>query len=158
MKWPHYQKYVNQIIVNIKISLKLNFINIQSLHSNSPGCTSFLESNFLEILVLCETFSTRSSNFSLQGYLPLIWKDSMTHIHRLTAFWRSKFKKGLIFRKLWGFLFMFSTDFTSSHLFPLFIIVFVLDAISSNIYRLAQSTNLLTNLSLETLTSIISTG
>ena len=53
---------------------------------------------------------------------------------------------------------MFSTDFTSSHLFPLFIIVFVLDAISSNIYRLAQSTNLLTNLSLETLTSIISTG
>ena len=115
MKWPHYQKYVNQIIVNIKISLKLNFINIQSLHSNSPGCTSFLESNFLEILVLCETFSTRSSNFSLQGYLPLIWKDSMTHMHRLAAFWRSKFKNGLIFRKLWGFLFMFSTGFTSSH-------------------------------------------
>ena len=95
MKWPHYQKYVNQIIVNIKISLKLNFINIQSLHSNSPGCTSFLESNFLEILVLCETFSTRSSNFSLQGYLPLIWKDSMTLCIVLQLFEEANSKRDL---------------------------------------------------------------
>ena len=96
MKWPHYQKYVNQIIVNIKISLKLNFINIQSLlHSNSPGCTSFLESNFLDILVLCETFSTRSSNFSLQGYLPLIWKDSMTLCIVLQLFEEANSKRDL---------------------------------------------------------------
>ena len=43
---------------------------------------SFLESNFLDIVALCETNldeSVDSGNFSERGYLPLIRKDCSTH-------------------------------------------------------------------------------
>ena len=65
------------------ISLKPSFINIQDLHSNFVGCESFLESNFSDILALCETNlnnSIDSTNFSVQSYLPLIRKTSATNI------------------------------------------------------------------------------
>ena len=61
--------------------LKLSFMN---LRLNFVGCKSFLESNSPDILALCETNlddSIGSGNFSLRGYLPLIWKDSSTHMH-----------------------------------------------------------------------------
>ena len=35
--------------------LKLNFTNIWDLRSNFVGCESFLESNSLDSLALCET-------------------------------------------------------------------------------------------------------
>ena len=57
---------------------------------------SFPESNSLDILVLCETNlvdSTDSGNFSVTGYLPLIWKDSVTHMHCLAVY----LKEGLPF-------------------------------------------------------------
>ena len=56
-------------------SLKLSFTNILDLHSNFVDCESFLESNSLSILALCETNlgdSIDSCNFSARGYLPLI--------------------------------------------------------------------------------------
>ena len=56
-------------------SLKLSFTNIQGLRSNFVDCESFLESNSLDILALCETSlddSIDSGNFSVQDYLPLI--------------------------------------------------------------------------------------
>ena len=103
-------------------SLKLNFSNIEAFvwillivncQSNSP-----------DILVLCETNlddSIDSGNFSLRGYLPLIWKDSSTHMHGLAVY----VKEGLPFawdlsRKLCRFLFMFSTGFTSLSILLLF--------------------------------------
>ena len=88
--------------------------NIWGTSSNFVDCGSFLESNSLDILALCETNlddSIDSGNFSVRGYLPLIRKDSSTHI-----------------RKLCRFLLMFSTGFTSLSvllLFPLSITFFV---------------------------------
>ena len=70
-------------------SLKLSFTNIQGLCSNFAECESFLESNSPDILALCETNlddSIDSGNFSVRGYLPLIQKDSITHMHGLKDF------------------------------------------------------------------------
>ena len=70
-------------------SVKLSFMNIQGLCSNFVDCKSFLESNSPDILALCETNlddSTDSGNFSVRGYLPLIRKDSSTHMHGLAVY------------------------------------------------------------------------
>ena len=70
-------------------SLKLSFTNIWGLCSNFLDCESFLESNSPDILALCETNlgeSIDSGNFSVRGYLPLIWKDSINHIHGLIVY------------------------------------------------------------------------
>ena len=64
-------------------SLKLSFTNIKGLCSNFVDCKSILESNSPGILALCETNlddSTDSGNFSVMGHLPLIRKDSTTHM------------------------------------------------------------------------------
>ena len=64
-------------------SLKLSFTNIRGLRSNFVDCESFLESNSPDFLALCETNlddSIDSGNFSVRGYLPLIRKDSTTHM------------------------------------------------------------------------------
>ena len=79
-------------------SLKLSFMNIWGLHSNFVDCESFLESNSPDILALCETNlddSIDSGNFSVRGYLPLIQKDSSTHMHGLTVY----VKEGLPFAR-----------------------------------------------------------
>ena len=63
---------------------------------NFVDCESFLESNSPDILALCETNlddSIDSGNFSVRGYLPLIRKDSNTHIHGLAVY----VKEGLPF-------------------------------------------------------------
>ena len=70
-------------------SLKLSFTNIRGLRSNFVECESFLESNSPDILALCEANlhdSIDSGNFSVRGYLPLIRKDSITHIHGLAVY------------------------------------------------------------------------
>ena len=67
-------------------SLKLSFTNIQGLRLKFVDCESFLESNSPGILALCETNlddSIDSGDFSVRGYLPLIQKDSSTHMHSL---------------------------------------------------------------------------
>ena len=77
-------------------SLKLSFKNIWGLRSNFVDCESFLESNSPDILALCETNlddSIDSGNFSVRGYLPLIRKDSSTHMHGLAVY----VKEGLPF-------------------------------------------------------------
>ena len=77
-------------------SLKLRVTNIRGFRSNFVDCESFLESNSPDILALCETNlddSIDSGNFSVRGYLPLIRKDSSTHIHGLTVY----VKEGLPF-------------------------------------------------------------
>ena len=70
-------------------SVKLSFMNIRGLCSNFVGCESFLESNSPDILALCETNmddSIDSGIFSVRGYLPLIQKDSSTHMHGLAVY------------------------------------------------------------------------
>ena len=77
-------------------SLKLSFMNIQGLCSSFVHCESFRESNSSDILALCETNlddSIDSGNLSVRGYLPLIQKDSSTHMHGLSV----NVKEGLPF-------------------------------------------------------------
>ena len=66
-------------------SLKLSFTNIRCLRSNFVDCESFLESNTLNILCLCEA-NLDSDNLSVRSYLPLIQKDSSTHMHGLAVY------------------------------------------------------------------------
>ena len=79
-------------------SLKLSLTNIRGLRSNFVECESFLTSNSTDILALCETNlddSIDSGDFPLTGYLPLIQKNSITHMHGLTVY----MKKGLPFAR-----------------------------------------------------------
>ena len=69
-------------------SLKLSFTNILDLRSNFVDCESFLESNSHDILALCQTNLNDSidpGNYSVRDYLPLIRKDSNTHVHGLAV-------------------------------------------------------------------------
>ena len=83
----------------IKVYTKFSFRNIQDLqdlHSNFVDRESFIESNSPDILALCETNlddSIDSGSFSVRGYVPLIQKDSSTHIHGLAVY----VKEGLPF-------------------------------------------------------------
>ena len=75
-------------------SLKLSFTNIRDLGSNFVECEFFLESNSPYILALCETNlegSNDSDNFSVRGCLPLIWKESATHMHGLAVYVKEGF-------------------------------------------------------------------
>ena len=78
-------------------SIKLSFTNIRGLRSNFVvECEPFLESNSSDILALYETNLDDSidfGNFSVRGYLPLILKDSMSHMHGLAVY----VKEGLTF-------------------------------------------------------------
>ena len=79
-------------------SLKLSFTNIRGLCSNFVECESFLESNSLDILTLCDTnlvYSIDSGNLYVRDYLPLIRKDSIAHIHGLAVY----VKEGLPFAR-----------------------------------------------------------
>ena len=72
-----------------KNSLKLSFTNTRGLHSNFVECETFLESNTPDFLALCETNldeSIDSGNFSVRGYLPLIRKHSVAHMHGLAVY------------------------------------------------------------------------
>ena len=70
-------------------SLRLSFRNIWALCFNFVEFESSLESNSPEILALCETNlnnSTDSCNFWVKGYLPLIQKDFISHMHGLAVY------------------------------------------------------------------------
>ena len=68
--------------------LTLSFTNIRGLRSSFVECTSFLELNSPDILALCETNlddSFREFPCDRGGYLLLIRKDSVTHMHGLAV-------------------------------------------------------------------------
>ena len=91
----------------LRSSLKLSFTNIYGLQLKFVQSESFLESNSPEILALCDTNlddSIDSANFSVTGYLPLIRKDSITHMHDPAIF----VKEGLSF--VWVLSLENSTD------------------------------------------------
>ena len=63
--------------------------NIRGPWSNFIEHEFFLESNYLEILALCEANlddSIDSVNFSVRGCLPLIRKDYFTLMHGLLVY------------------------------------------------------------------------
>ena len=71
-------------------SLKFSFPNAQDLCSNFVDRKSFLESNSPYILALCERNlddSIGCGNFSVKGYIPLIQKDSTTHMRGLVVYY-----------------------------------------------------------------------
>ena len=134
--------------------------------SNFIKCKFFLESSSL-ILALCGAnldHSIHFSNFSARGYLLLIWKDSVTAMNGLAVYvW-----KGLFFAQdlslenpclcfQLGFIPLMSYFFFLYWSMSSFLCI-IFDAISSNIDRFSQSSNLPRHLSLETLSSIIRTG
>ena len=83
--------YINPCSPN---SVKLRFIKIQGFCSNFFACEPFLESSSPDILALCETNledPIGSINFSVRSYLPLIRKDSVTHMHDLTVYVKQDF-------------------------------------------------------------------
>ena len=104
---------------------QLSFTNIWGLHLNFADFESFLETNSPDIVALSETNlddSINSGNFSVRGYLPLIWKDSSTHMHSASLCeGRTCFCMGLISRKLCSFFLIFSTGFTSLSVLLLFL-------------------------------------
>ena len=70
-------------------SLKLSFTNIWGLGSNFVDCISFFKLNSPDIFDICEANlddSIESGNFSVRGYLPVIQKDSSTHMHGLAVY------------------------------------------------------------------------
>ena len=96
--------WINEMVILSKVckpdnfeshnSLKVSFANIRSLLSTFVGRESLFESNSPDILALFETNledSIDSSNFFLMGYLPLIRKDSVTHMHDLEVFVKEGF-------------------------------------------------------------------
>ena len=136
-------------------SLKLSFTNIRGLRSNFVDCESFLESNSSDILPLCETNlddSIDSGNFSVRGYLPLIRKDSGTHMHDLAVY----VKEGLPFARDLSLensadsylCFRLALLHSVSYFFFLYrspssALCTVFDSISSNKMRFSRSTHLL---------------
>ena len=78
-------------------SLKRSFKNIRGLRSNFVDCESF-ELNSPDILALYETNVDDSidyGNFAVGAYLPLIRKDSTTHMHGIAIY----VKEGLPFAR-----------------------------------------------------------
>ncbi len=70
----------------------LSYTNIRGLRSNINSVQSFLIQNSPDVLAMCETNlnpGISSSDFSVDGYLPLIRKDSDSHMHGLAVYARS---------------------------------------------------------------------
>ena len=66
-------------------SLKRSFTNICGLRLNFVEYESFLESNSPDILSSCETNLDDSIDSGNSGNLPLIQKDSITHMRGLAV-------------------------------------------------------------------------
>ena len=113
--------------------LKLSFTNIRGLRSNFVDCEFFLKSNSPNILALRETNlddSIDSGSFFVKGYLPLIRKDSSTHMHGLTVYVKEgfPFARDLSLEKSAGSYLCFRLDLFQSasyFFFPLSITFFV---------------------------------
>ena len=109
-------------------SLKHSFVNVWGLCSNFFEKESLLESNSSDILVLCETDldeSIDSGNFSVMGYLHVIWKDSITHIHGLAVYVKKGQMTYLSKTRILNYVFNWLSSLSVLLLFPLSIIFFV---------------------------------
>ena len=93
-------------------------MNIQGPRLNFLKCESFLESNFPDIIALCEANlddSVDSGNLSVRGYLPLIRKDPSTH---MLSEGKTSFCTRFISRKLCRFADVFDWHYFTQCLTP----------------------------------------
>ena len=77
--------------VNKNLPFSLSFTNIRSLNSNFSSVEAFLYHSSPDFLALSETnlsATMADSDFSIPGYLPIIRKDSSTHMHGLAVYAR----------------------------------------------------------------------
>ena len=68
------------------------FANVRGLRGNFVSVESFIAENSPGVLALCETNldpEISSSDFGVEGYLPVIRKDSSRHMHGLAVYIRS---------------------------------------------------------------------
>ena len=112
---------------------------------NFGDCESFLKSNSPHTFALCEKNlddSTDSGNFSVRGSFPLIWKDSVTHMHSLVVYVKEglRFARDLSLQNSVGsyLCFWLALLYTSSYFFflyrsPSFFMHTFFHSISSNI-------------------------
>ena len=85
------------------ISLKLSSTNIWDLRSNFVDCESFLESNSPDILPQCDTNLDdliRSGNVFVSSYIPLIQKDSTTHMDDLAFYVKEGLWRSFVFQTI----------------------------------------------------------
>ena len=151
-------------------SLKLSFMNIWGLHLNFVDCESFLESTSPDILALCELNlddSIDSGNFSVRGYLPLIWKDSSTHMHGLAVYVKERlpFAQDLSLENsadsyicFWLALLHSVSHFIFLYRSPSSALCTIFDSISSNIDEVLSINPSVNKFVFGTFTSIIRTG
>ena len=82
-------KISKPVSFNSHTSLNISFSNIRGLRTNFVSCESFLLTQSPDIFALCETNldgSIDSNSFAVSGYLPLIRRDSSTHMHGLGVY------------------------------------------------------------------------
>ena len=86
--------FLKQSIKNLTYArLKISLSNICDLRTNFPHHESFILSQLLDILILCETNledSIHTKYHSIQGCLSLIQKDSSTHMLGIGHFVKGK--------------------------------------------------------------------
>ena len=73
------------------LPFSLSFTNIRSINSNFSSVEAFLSNSSPDFLALSETNlspNIADSDFSIPGYLPIIRKDSSTHMHGLAVYAR----------------------------------------------------------------------
>ena len=102
--------------------IKLSFTNVGGLRSDFVECESFLESSFPDILTLYETHLDDSIDYGNYSFNP---KGSRYSIYGLASLseGRASFCTGRIFKKICGFLLMFSTGFTSFSVLLFFLLI-----------------------------------
>ena len=93
MKWPYYQKDENQINLNHKTLWNLALPIFEVFVRISLNVNLFFN-HFPDIPALCDTNlddSIDSGNFTVRGYLSLLQKDSITHMHGLVLYVKKYF-------------------------------------------------------------------
>ena len=141
----------------------------QYSHFQSSYYTILSHLDSLDILTLCETNlddTIDSGNFPMRGYLPLIRKDSGTHMHGLTVYAKERlpFAQDLsLENSADSYLYFWLALLHSVSYFFFFLIqsahsFIILMLFHLTLMRFFWSTHLQMCLSLETITSIIRTG
>ena len=117
-------------------SLKLSIINIWGHCLNFDECESFLELSSPDILALCETNlddSINPGNSSRRDYLPLIWKNSITHRDGLSTGLISRENFADSYLSFWLALLLSVSSFLFLYWSPFWYFCMAFDYVSSNI-------------------------
>ena len=85
--WPYYQKDTNQFTLNQKTLWNVALCIFEAFIQILLNMNHALDQTFQTALYEANLDdSTDSNNFSVRGYLPLIQKHSITHMHGLAVY------------------------------------------------------------------------